>query len=80
MEFLLCITLYTHLTEWKQSEGHSITNKIPETESNTSACMRQNYNHIKIARSLLPGDERNAMKLAKRKITTLYGLCRCTVD
>ena len=34
--------------------------------------MRQNYNHIKIARSLLSGDERNAMELAKRKITIVY--------
>lgn len=37
-----------------------------------SVCIKQNYNHLKIAESLLFGDERNATKWAKRKITIVY--------
>lgn len=34
--------------------------------------MKQNYNYIKIARSLIFGDEIYAIKLAERKITIDY--------
>lgn len=43
-----------------------------ERKATHSVCIKQNYNYIKISRSLLFGEERNAIKLAERKITIDY--------
>lgn len=71
MDSLLCITLCT----WNLTGEYLrdiLQTRYSKKKAIYSVCMKQNYNYIKMARSLIFGDERYAIKLAERKITIDY--------